>query len=312
VRAIARNHTRDFSILLEYKIEMPSETRSLWEQLDSDVEPWRRGRAVLISFALVSLLLQGLIFVAAVLDGNIEGLIAFSAVCVLFWLPFYFIWIGVHWIRWIIGTLVGFAGFWALVWGWRDGNWFLLVLAVVNFVIGAYFCLSSSVYFFAKHQQEKRNWPHALIVAAVFGFLLAAFLAGTIGLFGYRAQMQADADEFATQAVVRIYTDQDREWLFAHVPATDLTGSGREKLNRFLKEIARLGPVLQISGATGQLRIIYHFPAQFSFQAQMFADGKSAFGPVRVHLFIVDSGAGWLIAGSSWERTYTESPPSYK
>jgi hypothetical protein len=58
--------------------------------------------------------------------------------------------------------------------------------------------------------------------------------------------------------------------------------------------------------------MIYRFPAQFTFRAQTFADGKSSFGPVRVYFWISDDGNGWQIDRTWWERTYTERPPSYR
>jgi hypothetical protein len=301
------------SATIRYKIDMPSETRSLWEQLDSDVEPWRRGRLVLVVFALSSLLLQGQIVVTQILNGNIEGVIALGSLFVVFWLLFYFIWIGVHWIRWLIGGVAGFVGFWALIWGWRDGDAFLLVFAVINFAIAGYFCLSSSVYFFAKRQHESRSWIHAFMVAAVFFLLLATFVIGSAGLFLHHARVHADATDFANEAAERIYADQDRDWMFAHLSPADVAGLTPQNLNAFFEQnVGRLGPVLQISQPVGSVRVIYQYPTQFIFRAQFTAEGKSGYGPVRVHFWISDYGNGWQIDRTWWERTYSEIAPSYK
>ncbi|MBV9617606.1 MAG: prepilin peptidase [Verrucomicrobia bacterium] len=292
---------------------MPPETRSLWEQLDSEVEPWRRGRSVLVVFAICSLFFQGWIVVDHLLAGNIEGVISFGSICVLFWLSFYFIWIGVHWVRWLIGAFAGFVGFWSLIWGWRDGDAFLLVFAVINFLIATYSCLASSVYFFAKRQQETRSWIHALVVAAVFILLLGTFVIGTGGLFVYHVREHVDANEFVTEAADRIYTDQDRDWMIEHLARADVAATTRENLNAFFAQnVGRLGPVLQISAPAGLVRIIYHFPTQFISRAQVTADGKSAYGPVRLYFWVSDYGNGWQIDRTWWERTYTETPPSYK
>jgi hypothetical protein len=40
---------------------MAKEIRSLWEQFDSEVEPWRRGRIMLLSIAAFYLVAQSLI-----------------------------------------------------------------------------------------------------------------------------------------------------------------------------------------------------------------------------------------------------------
>jgi len=268
---------------------------------------------VLVVFALCSLLLQGQIVVGHILDGNIEWVIAFTSACVLFWLLFYFIWIGVHWIRWLIGAFAGFVGFWSLIWGWRDGDPGLLVFAAVNLLIASYSCLSSSVYFFAKRQREIRSWVQALMVAVVFLLLLATFVIGSVGLLVYRAREQVDATEFVTEADQHIYTDQDRDWMVAHLAPADVAASTPESLNAFFAQnVARLGPVLQISAPAGSVRIIYHFPAQFISRAQFAAEGKSSYGPVRVHFWIADYGNGWQIDRTWWERTYSETAPSYK
>jgi hypothetical protein len=292
---------------------MPSESRSLWEQLDSEVEPWRRGRFVIALIATFSLLLQTSVFVANIMDGNIEAVLAFGSVCAVFWLQFYFIWIGVQWIRWVVGAWAGLGGFCSLIWGWRDGNGLLILVGVINLLIGSYFCLSSSVYFFAKRQQERRSWLHSLVIAGVFVLLFLTFVIGTIGLFGYRARTYADAIQFVDEAAEHIYTDQDREWMFAHLSPVDLAAGTQESLNAFFAQnVGRLGPVLQISTPTGPLRLIYHFPVQFTSKAQLAAEGKSGYGPVRIYFWISDTGEGWKIDRTWWERTYTESPPSYR
>src|ERR1700731_824030 len=99
---------------------MPPETRSLWEQLDSEVEPWRRGRMVLIVIGLLHFAFQALLFAAGIVLGDTEGLVKLATVSVLFWLQFYFIWIGVSWVRWMAGAWAGAVGFVYLIWGWRD------------------------------------------------------------------------------------------------------------------------------------------------------------------------------------------------
>ena len=44
---------------------MPQDTRSLWEQFDSEVEPWRRGRAVMATIGAFYFLIPAVLCVAA-------------------------------------------------------------------------------------------------------------------------------------------------------------------------------------------------------------------------------------------------------
>jgi hypothetical protein len=91
---------------------MRDESRPLWEQLDSEVEPWRRGRGILICLAAFYIVAQSLILAASILLGNIERFLIFGVGTVFFWLLFYLVWIGVHWIRWLLGgwnLIIGFC-----------------------------------------------------------------------------------------------------------------------------------------------------------------------------------------------------------
>ena len=292
---------------------MPSESRSLWEQLDSDVEPWRRGRMALISIGAFYLLLQGFSVYQSVRSENFEALIGFAAFCAVFWLQFYLIWIGVNWVRWLAGAWQALSGFCLLIWALRDGDLVLAAAGATNLLIATYFCLSPSVYFFARRQRENRSWLYSGMVVAVFVLVSFTFVIGAVGLVAYRAHAQMAAIEFTQEAAEHIYVDQDRDWMIAHLSPIEVAASTPESLNTFfVQNVGRLGPVLQISAPTGSVRMIYHFPTQFIFRGQLAAEGKSSYGPVRVHFWIADHGAGWQIDRTWWERTYAEKPPSYK
>jgi hypothetical protein len=119
---------------------MPPETRSLWEQLDSEVEPWRRGRIVLGSIGTFNFLLQSAVLFAAVKEGNLEAVVLFGSVCAVFWLLFYFIWIGVQWIRWLAGAWCALNGFILLIWALTDSNGLFATIGSVNLIVGVYLC----------------------------------------------------------------------------------------------------------------------------------------------------------------------------
>jgi hypothetical protein len=94
--------------------------RSLWELYHSEVPPWKRGRTILACIALSHFVLQCLLALAFVLDGSAVRVCAFGFAAVIFWLLFYFVWIGVAWLRWLWGVWNLATGFCLLIWAWRD------------------------------------------------------------------------------------------------------------------------------------------------------------------------------------------------
>ena len=285
---------------------MPEETRSLWEQYHSEVEPWRRGRAVLLVIGSFYLVLQLLGLSAALIVGNLEAFLASAAFCAVFWLLFYLIWIGVNWVRWAAGAWSGFNGFACLIWSLRDNNGWLALVGSINLLIGAYFCLSPSVYFFAKRQRENRSWFHSGLVAGVFVLLSVTFASGAVALVQYRAHIQAGAIEFATEALQRMYGDQERDWLIQHSIPEALDNRQRTAVLRMFDEATRyVGPVHQISAATGDARLFYRFPTSFVSEANLMADGESAYGHTCLYLSIVNLGQHWQVQWTWWEHPGT-------
>jgi hypothetical protein len=282
---------------------MPSEQRSLWEQFDSEVEPWRRGRMVLIVIALLNFSFQALIFAAGVIVGETEGLLKLAAVSVLFWLQFYFIWIGVHWIRWVAGAWSGLVGFAYLIWGWRDGNAPLIVFGCINLLVGTYLGLSPSVYFFAKRQQERRNWLHSLAVAAVFGLLFVSFYFGSAGLFAYKRQLEVDAREYAEDAFRKIFTDHDTSFFLTNVTKEALEKNGGTAFaTRFLQQTTmKAGDVHDIEPVMSQVKVTYHFPTTLDCVGVMKTHGVGEHGRrLQLHLRIVEFSRGWQISDVAW------------
>src|SRR3978361_2261983 len=99
----------------------PNDPPPLWREVVGDTEPWRRGRIAVVLFGVLTLLNQSLIFGADILSGNIEHLLGLGLFALLFWLQFYFIWVGIHWVRWLNAAFSGLAGFAFLIRGMRDG-----------------------------------------------------------------------------------------------------------------------------------------------------------------------------------------------
>jgi hypothetical protein len=281
---------------------MPEEVRSLWEQYHSEVEPWRRGRLVLILIGALNFVLQGFTLTAHVALGNIELLLTTVSGFVVFWLQFYLIWIGINWVRWIAAAWCGLVGFAFLIWGWSDGSNFLVVFGCTNLIVGSYLGLSPSVYFFAKRQREKRNWIHSLSVAGIFCLMFLSFFMGSIGLSGYKAQIEADGNEFADEAFRRIFTNHDTEFVLDRMTERGLAASGgHEQMTKFLENTTlQAGDVHDIKRATARLKLTYDFPANFSCTGTVTAQGIGAVGPVQLRLDIIQSDQDWQIESLSW------------
>ncbi len=108
------------------------------------------------------------------LGGLIEQVTINTAVAVFFWLQFYFIWIGVQWVRWLQGAFSIIVGFAMLIWGFEGSSTVLLVIGTYNFFTGAYVGFAPAVHFFAQRQRERRDLKYALLVGIVFLLLLAS------------------------------------------------------------------------------------------------------------------------------------------
>ena len=122
-----------------------------------------------------------------IFSGNIERVFALALGATIFWLCFYFIWIGVHWVRWLSAGFSGLIAFAKLIWGMRDGNAVYIIDGTIGFIIAAsHLGLAPSVYFFAIRQKETVRWKESIAVAAVFLLLLLSFGTGMITLFGLK------------------------------------------------------------------------------------------------------------------------------
>jgi hypothetical protein len=142
------------------------------------------------------------------------------------------------------------------------------------------------------------------MIASVFVLQCVTFLIGAVGLVGYRAHVRAAAIDFVQEAAQRVYGDQDRDWLVRH--STREAVSERAGVITVFDEAARfMGPVRQISATTGEARVFYRFPATFLSNADMVADGESAFGHACLYFAIVDLGSGWQVQWTWWEHSGT-------
>lgn len=289
------------------------ETAPLWrEVVIGETEPWRRGRLFLVIYAIISLANHAFVLADFALRGVLDPLVINAAVIAIFWLQFYFIWIGVSWVRWIQAALGGLLGFALVIWGVRDGAMLWVGLGIFNFVLAAYLGLAPSVYFFAKYQRERRRWIEVIAVAFVFALLLASLGAGILGLIGYRTSRTAEALEFGDRAFRHVFTEHDTQFLLERTTDRLMKeGGGVDGLTKFLQiTTMRAGDVHDIKPATGTLRCWYKFPFSVGTYGEVFAEGMGERGRVRLWMRIGEGGQGWQIDAVWW--TYIEGTGAHR
>jgi hypothetical protein len=282
----------------------------LWKTVVvGETEPWRRGRLFLIFYAVINLANQGILLADLVFRGLLDPLIFSGAIAVLFWLQFYFIWIGVSWIRWVHAGLVLLIGFALTIWGVLYGVPLWIGVGLLNFALGAYLGLAPSVFFFGQRQRENRRWIDALVVAGVFLLVLGSLAAGVAGLAGYRASRLVEAREFADRAFRHIFTEHDTRFLTEHATERLMKdGGGMGALTKFLQDATmRAGDVHDIKPATGALHSWYHFPLSIGFYGEVNSEGVGDRGPIRLSMRIGEDGREWQI-DAVWWRYLSSSP----
>jgi len=281
---------------------MREDTRSLWEQYDSEVEPWRRGRAFLICFGALTAISDLFACAVFILNGQIETLFIFAAIRTVFWIQFYFIWIGVHWVRWLQGAFNMAHGFVLFFWSLQNESGAVMTFGMFMMGTGIYLAFAPSVYFFAKRQQAKRSWSESLLIAAAFGILLLSLTAGVLGLFRYKIRIQEDALNFADIAFGRIFTEHDTYFFLDNVTERLLAPPfGRGYLTKFLQEATMFaGDVQQIQRTTERIAVRYGFPFNLSAQTEVQSEGVGARGHVILRMQIVGTAGDWKIDNAQW------------
>jgi len=244
------------------------------------------------------------------LNGRLEFVLAVSVGASLFWLSFYFIWIGVHWVRWVSGGLGCLLGFAKLIWGLRDGSGILLVDGTMALVTGAYLALAPSVYFFAKRQREVVRWKESLIVAVVFALLLVSAGATIVGLQAYKAHLELRARAFAAQAFRAVFVDSDTDFLRSHATARLMNEEGWDRLSWFMADrYMQMGAARDLQTPHGNLRFFLRFPRTLVAEGVMTAEANGDNGPVRLHARIGGLGGNWEIDAISWRYLGRRAAP---
>jgi hypothetical protein len=280
---------------------MPNESpEPLWREVVGDPEPWRKGRIILVSVALVNLLLQALSFFIMLLTG-VERALSLGVVLVLWWLMFAFIWFGTHWLRWLLGGYALLIGFVEMIWAFTDETPVRFIGVLLNFGIGAAL-FAPSVHFFAVRQRERIRWPEKLAVAAVFLLLLGSFVVGLIGFALNTAVIRQEADRYGTEALQRLFVDKDTQFLYdAATPAfTEKYGQGG--LSALMaRKYMHTGEVRDLRVVDSRVRTHFSFPARVEYGGPITAEGLGECGPVRVGVEVQHTDEGWKVRGFWWK-----------
>lgn len=279
------------------------EPEPLWREVVGDTEPWRRGRLFLVLLAIVTFCLQAITLGLGIVGGDIVGVVTFGIFVLIFWLQYYFIWIGVHWVRWVSGAWNALSGFAFVIWGLRDKTTLGVASGLYLFGIGAYLALAPSVYFFAKRQRETVRRMESLVIAAGFLLLLGSLSAGMIGLSSYKSHLEREARAFADTALTRIFADHDTYFLLGN--ATDRlleVGGGQPGLSKFMQGAAmHAGDVHDIQPAVGSLRFWYSFPVELRSGGELRTEGIGDHGiRIRMYLILGEVDGAWKIDAIWW------------
>lgn len=280
----------------------PEKVEPLWRTVVGEPEPWRRGRLFLILLGVLTFLVHCLTLGQCLLWGDIERLFVTTVYVLIFWLQYYFIWIGVHWVRWLNGAWSMLVGFVLVIWGWRDQVSVAVLVGIYLLCMGAYLALAPSVYFFAKRQRESVRWLEALVVAAAFLVLLGSIGCGIVGLLAHKASLEQEARQFADTAFRSIFTEHDTYFMLDHASKNLLdTGGGREGLTRFLQATTiQAGDVGDIQPAQGTVRFRYSIPLQLGSEGEMITEGRGDRGRIRLRMVVIETGNDWTIDAIRW------------
>lgn len=279
----------------------PSDPEPLWRVVVGDTEPWRRGRLFLIIFGVLAVLTHLVILAALILSGTVEALLITAIFVLLFWFQFYFIWIGVHWVRWLNGLINSAYGFYLFFWGVGWSSWVLILGGLYTFAVGVYLALAPSVYFFAQRQRETKRWGEAIAMAVVFLLLLLALGTAVLGLLHYKGELKARAFAFANEAFEKVFAKHDTYFAIDHTTSESLNKNGRFRMTQFLQDATiRAGDVREIKPAHGELQFRYAFPATLATEGYMIAEGIGASGAIELHMRINDFEGDWRMDDVAW------------
>jgi hypothetical protein len=280
----------------------PGETQPLWRELVGDTEPWRKGRIIVAVIIALDLVGRTLLIADWVIVGNIDQIFVQSIAGVIALLLFYFIWIGIHWVRFVTAAWLGLVALFYLLWGFNDDLAGEMFAGGVNLVCAAYLALSAPVFFFAKHQRESPWWRETLVFVGTCVLLTASLASAIVALAGYRNEQLIEARNFADSAFGAIFADHDTYFFLGHVTEHCLqTNGGRLQVTRFLQDATlRAGDAHDFEPARGKIVLSYNFPTRLDCTGMMETKAVGMKGPIDLHMKVVEQGQGWQIENIWW------------
>lgn len=289
----------------------PENPEPLWREVVGETEPWRRGRIFLVLLALWNFFSQIFLLAVLLLGGHLEPFLGVLVGILFFWLSFYFIWIGVHWVRWISGGTSCLLGFAKIIWGIRDGNGLFVAEGSIALAAGAYLALAPSVYFFALRQKERMRWQESLVVAAVFAAFLLTTVGTVFGLRVYKGRLEDEARHFADRAFQRVFVEFDSDFLRSHA-TKGMLAAGPERLELFTTDCSlQIGKPKRVDPARGRLVFRLQLPATAIAEGVMVAEASGEHGPVMLNARIGTAGRDWEIDAIWWRPITPDAAAGY-
>lgn len=274
----------------------------LWQVVVGDKEAWRKGRLFLIAFAILNFVTDAVSLTRLVAGGVALYLAIYAAFRLIFWIQFYFVWIGVHWVRWLLGGLSAIVGFCQLVWSFEAGSGLMGAIGLFYIGTGLFLGFAPPVHQFAIRQKEHRNWPEMIGMAAGGALLLASFAIGVVVMLRYQEWCRRDAAHFADTAFDSIYRHQDGDFLARHATTRILElANGSERLTSFPTDWLRQGgSAYEIEPADGFVLLRYQFPLAVWGTGNMRAEGTGPYGKIVFQMQVVGAPGNWQIDGIAW------------
>lgn len=257
---------------------------------------------MLIGIGLFQMLAQVYTLMIMAFTVGVEQIAVFAVGCVLFWLFFYFVWIGINWMRWLWGAWDLIAGFCLLMWGWSNSNSIEIAVGSIIFIVGFILCFSPSIYFFAQHQREHVRWLEAVLTAGVCLLLVASIGTALLSFIALREDWRKDATSFAMEANHRIYQDRDFDWVQARVNDVTSRRQGPERLQNFFRENReRLGAVSAFEEPRSRIIIRVLWPLDLAGTVWVDSRANTSFGPVETHEIVEGRRGDWHLDHMWWE-----------
>lgn len=274
----------------------------LWRAIVGDTEAWRKGRLFLIAFAILNLVTDAVALTELVLSALPVFLTIYVAYRLLFWLQFYCIWIGVHWVRWFLGGLLVIFGFCQFIWSFDSGSGLMGSVGVFYIVTGIFLAVAPPVYQFAVRQKENRNWPEMIGTAVVGAILFTGLTAGVLALLRFQELYRRDAARFADLAFDSIYRHQDEDFLVRHASARAWTlPNAQQQMASFaMNALANGGSADDIEPANGLMLLRYRFPFTVWSTGNIRAQGSGPYGAIIFQVQIVGQPGSWEIDSIGW------------